>query len=347
MEGFKTLEGEVGWEIKLEDIDGEKFLLNTYGGDLYTGWGIHDQITGIPNAEIGVMGVCASSGTIILISAENRWGTKNSKYSIHNPWTFAEGDAQSLMKTAEELKLEENKLIALYVNKLSINEAEIIALMKQDKLIDSDEALRIGLIKEVREDKLEPVVGENAKAMFFNLKRKTMSEKTLSKEDLKKELEGFGSKIMNKIKNILPKFKNILLKDTSGTELDFDVETQAEIVVGTKVMAPDGNYIMEDGTIYVIAGNEVAEIKEPEPDEMAKKDEEIENLKAQLAEANTTNAEKDTQIQNLTNSVEEIGKEVATFKNVFSKKISNVVKPSDAPVVEKKTGSRTATRKSN
>lgn len=346
MEGFKTLEGEVGWEIKLEDANNQsKFLVNTYGGDLYTGWGIYDYIKGLPEAEIGVMGVCASSGTIILMGTKNRWGTKNSKYSIHNPWTFAQGDAQSIMKTAEELKAEQEKLVALYVSELLINEEEIIALMKEDKMIDSTEAERIGLIKEIREDKLEPVTGENAKAMFFNLKRETMNKENLTKEDSTKIMGGI-EKILNRITSILPKkVVNLVLKDTGGTELDFDVEAVEEIVVGTKVTAPDGSYIMEDGTTYVIASNEVAEIIPPAEDEMAKKDEEIEALKAELAASTTASAEKDTQIENLNTEMESVKADVLTIKNMFSKPVNNNVKPSGTPIVVDPNKSRTAVRK--
>lgn len=348
MEGFKTLEGEVGYDIRLDDANGhEKFLVNTYGGDLFTGWGIYDYIKNIPNSEIGVMGVCASSGTIILMATSNRWGTKNSKYSIHNPWTYAQGDAQSIAKTAEDLQAEQEKLVSLYETELTLNRDEIIFLMKEDKMIDSTYALEIGLIKEVREDSFEKVEGESAKAMFFNLKRETMNKEKFTKEDSTKIMSGID-KILNKITSILPKkIVNLVLKDTDGIELDFDVDAVEEIIVGTKVTAPDGNYIMEDGTTYVIVSNAVAEIIPPAEDEMAKKDDEIADLKAQLEASTTASAEKDTQIENLNTEMENVKAEVLTIKNMFSKPVNNSVNPSENPEPVSKNQSRTALRKSN
>jgi regulator of replication initiation timing len=111
------------------------------------------------------------------------------------------------------------------------------------------------------------------------------------------------------------------------------------------VTAPDGDYIMEDGTVYVIASNEVIEIKEPEEDEMAKKDEEIADLKAQLEASTAENVENKTTIENLTKTLGEVKTEVEGIKNTFSKKVFSKVDPSKPVDPAKQTGSRTASRK--
>jgi ATP-dependent Clp protease protease subunit len=86
MEGYKILEGEIGWDIALNDVaNKDKFIINSYGGDLDAGYAIHDYLKTNKNSEVGVMGVCASSATLILLGASKRWGTKNSQFLIHNP----------------------------------------------------------------------------------------------------------------------------------------------------------------------------------------------------------------------------------------------------------------------
>jgi ATP-dependent protease ClpP protease subunit len=272
MEDFKILEGEFGEQITLSSIQGNnKFKLNSPGGDLNVGYLLHDEFK-TNNSEVGVVGLCASAGTIALLGTENRWGSKNSEYLIHYPMTGIEGTAEVILKRGNELQSAQDKLVEFYIQNLKIGEQEIRQLMKSEATIDSEKALEIGLINEIRSDDLAPLQGNTIKEKFYNLKIEKMSKETLSKEDFDKGI-GMIDKVLNSIKNLLPKkIQNLVLKDTNGTELDFDVESEGEIVVGTKVTAPDGDYIMEDGTVYVIASNEVIEIKEPEEDEMAKKE---------------------------------------------------------------------------
>ena len=341
MESYKILEGEFGKDITLSAIQGfDKFKINSPGGGLQDGYLLHDEFNS-NKSEVGVVGLCASAGTIALIGAAkngNAWGSKNSEYLIHYPWGGVEGTAEDMYKTANELQAAQDKLINFYKQNLNIEDEELIYFCENEIPFGSAKALEIGLINEIREDDLKPLKGKTIKEKFYNLKIETMSKETISKEDLNKELEGFGSKILDRIKNLLPSFKNLVLKDTAGTELDFGVEAVEEITVGTKVNAEDGEYIMEDGTVYVIAAGEVAEIKPPEPDEMEALKTENQALKAEIEANKTTNeatlAEKDEQIRNLTTSVEEIGKEVESFKNIFSKKITNSVTPSPDKVKE-------------
>lgn len=332
MENYKTIEGEIGFDITLEDMQGaENFLINTYGGDLYTGWAGYDYMQSLENPEIGVMGVCASSGTIILLGASNRWGSVNSKFCLHNPFTMASGDAETLQKIADDLQKEQNRLVALYEEHLTISKEEIEELMQADKMIDANKALEIGLIIEIREDDFKPVEGKNAKAIFFNLKRVKMSkENQVTKEELNQELEGFFAKVVNKIKGLI-KPVNVLIKDVEGKELEFSVDSAEEIEVGVTATvdgaAASGEYTMSDGTVYVFEGGTLTEIKEPEPDEMEALKTENEELKAELESLKSTQAEQQTEIQAKTEALEEIRAEVEGFKNVFSKKINNSVDP--------------------
>jgi ATP-dependent protease ClpP protease subunit len=329
LEDYKLLEGEFGLDINLIDI-AKKSVINSYGGDLFIGFAAYDLLSPLSDTEVGVMGVCASSGTLPLCGASHSWGTKNSKFSIHNPWAEVSGDATELRKTADELEIEQDKIVAIYVKELTIGEADIRALMEKDELFGAVKALEIGLIDEIKEDELKPIEAKTAKQAFFNLKKNKMSE--ISKEDLKTEFEKQENTLYEKFKNIfVSRIKNIILKDTGGIELDFDVETAEEIVEGTAVTAPDGDYILEDGRTVSVVSNAVASITAPVEDnaDLDALKAENEELKAQIEAAKTVQNEAEVKIENLTTEGEAAIKDLAEFKNTWSKKVNNLAIPED------------------
>jgi chromosome segregation ATPase len=80
-------------------------------------------------------------------------------------------------------------------------------------------------------------------------------------------------------------------------------------------------------------------------DEMAKKDEEIADLKAQLEASTAENVENKATIENLTKTLGEVKTEVEGIKNTFSKKVFSKVDPPKSVDQAEQTGSRTASRK--
>jgi ATP-dependent protease ClpP protease subunit len=335
MKNVKILEGEIGWDINLTDLaENDKFIINSYGGDLEAGFAIYDFLKG-GNYEVGVVGVCASSATIALLGAKNKWGSKNSQFVIHNPWTVQVGDSKDLLKTAEDLKKAEDRLVALYVKELNKDEQYIRDLMLQDKFINAEAALDLGLINEIREDSLQPLEGETAKAKFYNLKRSKVEN--LTKDQFNTELQKFETSFMDKIKNFFqPKIKNIVLKDVNGAELDFSVDTEEEITIGTTATVDganaSGEYVMPDGKTLVFEAGAITEIKEPEAEgdeEMEALKTENEELKAELEELKAIQANHDETVKGYESKLENLKEDVEAFKNKFSGKVVNNDKPID------------------
>lgn len=333
MNDYTILEGEFGKEITLSSIhNAEKLIINSAGGALSDGWAIHEFVKS-DNKEIGVLGLCASAGTIALLGTENRWGSKHSEFLIHYPWGEVIGDAKKMQETANDLKSAQDELVNLYINNLLIEEKEIRELMENETIISAEKALQIGLIKEIREDTLQPIQGKNFKEKFYNLKKQKMENENVSKEQLNQELEGFFARVVDTIKNILPsKIKNILVKDVEGQEIEFDVDTMEEIVVGVGATIngtpASGSYILEDGSTYIIENGTVTEIVMAEPDEMEALKTENEALKTELEGLKNDLSAKDESIQNLQNDFAKLNDEVGEFKNVFSKKVNNSIDPS-------------------
>jgi ATP-dependent protease ClpP protease subunit len=64
---------------------------------------------------------------------------------IHNPWTFAMGDAEAMLKTAGLLEQIKGSIITTYRTKTSLDETEIAALMDAETWFDAQGAVDAGL----------------------------------------------------------------------------------------------------------------------------------------------------------------------------------------------------------
>lgn len=331
MRDYNLLEGEIGWDINLSDVQNKsKFVINSYGGEILAGFAMYDYLSLVEGSEVGVMGVCASSATIVLLGAKNRWATKNSKFLIHNPWTATVGDSNQLQHTAAELKELQDRLVGIYAKHLNGTEEFIRDLMLEERFITADEALDLGLIQSIREEKSDRVPeGKTAKAMFYNLKREKMS--TISKEELSNELNKFENTFLAKIKNLFVKAKNLMMKDTDGNELELSVDTEEEIAVGITATvdgAPaEGEYVMPDGKTLKFEAGTLTEIMEPQPNQPT-----VEELQAKIAELEAQNsamvAENETKANEIKAEYETklnaVKAEFDSFKNKFSGKVNNL-----------------------
>jgi len=323
----KIIQGEIGLEITLNSFTGsDRYLINSFGGSLFEGLAIYDFVKG-QQIEVGCIGVAASAATLPLIASPNSWGTPNSRYLIHNPGAFADGIASDLEHAADELKKEQARAVELYASHLNLSREEIQTLMNQERFITAQEALTIGIIKEIKEfSKTESVKPDaDLKLLYNQFKMKIEMSETVTKADVTR-LESLILGIKDLFKPAAPKM--IVLTASDGTSIDFgEIMTEEEIAVGVKATIEsnpaEGSFVMPDGRTLVFVGGELTEIVEAvDTEEMQKENEE---LKAQIAELQTANEvmkvdleEKTTMVANLKENFEKVEKEFTTFKTRFS-----------------------------
>lgn len=328
-DGSLLISGEIGFDITLERLmpylnDGRKLVIDSPGGSLYEAYKVYDYIKQFADdVEISVLGMAASAATIILAASKNRGGSLNSRFLIHNPWTFAVGDANDMRIKSEELRVEEDNIIRIYSELFGKSAEEIKALMKPEKFMTSDEALALNLITKING------TGEPAKVeSVINNENENKNDETMDKVKAKKSLDVLA-KAFNDIKSFFSP-SNLLLQDVNGVELDFgaDVTSEEQIVVGiTGVTAngepAQGDYTMPNGSVLrftagtldeIVAPVDNSEVEQLTAENSALKTE-IENLKKEnetLAKKNSETFAKMTDLE----------KKFNDFKNEFSKEDS-------------------------
>lgn len=302
--------------------------LHCRGGSCVEGWAIYDALRR-SGKEITatIEGECSSMATIILLAAplERRFAYKNAHICIHNPAVeYIDTDwynrltADNLDKTAEQiqnqaksLRMEQKKILNLYVERTSGKEEDLQALMNKDIYIDTEKAIQLGFISST----LAPTTATRKKSKLINSNFTKMSRKE-RKIQVK---QGVISRLLAKAG--LARLEDLKMIDqvitsVDGTELTVERE-DGDPQVGD-VAYPDGEYVLEDGTTIVVEGEIITEIKPAEDDTTAKTEEEYEQEIADLEQLIT---EKDARIAELEKELEGKEGEVtsSTEKQILAK----------------------------
>ena len=128
-------------------------LVNSPGGEFYSGFAIYDTIGYISAPVISVVvGLAASMGSIIPLAAGkgNRYGLPHSKFLIHQPLMMGyQGKATDLEIQAREILRDREGVIDIYAEHTGRKPEDIIKDIDRDKWLTAKEALDYGLIDRI------------------------------------------------------------------------------------------------------------------------------------------------------------------------------------------------------
>ena len=278
--------------------------LHCDGGSVTEGWAIYDRLRATGKEITATAeGNCASMATIILMAApkERRRAYENAHICVHNPWMcpWALGDAvtaDDLQKYANDLRSEQDRMVDLYVERCGCSREEIQALMDEDKYIDAERALSLGIVGEI--------------AMPMSAKKINPTNKIMNNEKsvevkasvLDKILGKLGLKSLEDFKD--EELKGMDLNTADGNTIRVERE-DGEPQVGD-VASPDGEWLMPDGTTIVVQEGVIAEIR---PKEDAPEDEEARDEEKGDPDTTTELDDRDEEEQRLRDRIAELEKE--------------------------------------
>ena len=124
-------------------------VIGSLGGSVSDALAIHGMLGLHPHGLTGkIIGMTASSGTVIGMAVPKpHLGMADSAlFLIHNASTGTYGNADTMQKTAEDLRVIDNQLARIYSNRTGKPETEMLALMKQERWLNATEALEYGFI---------------------------------------------------------------------------------------------------------------------------------------------------------------------------------------------------------
>jgi len=134
--------------------------INSYGGDVFQGIAISNILKqSEKTVNIYVDGIAASAASIVAMGAEKIYMPKNTQLMIHNPWTYASGNADELEKVVSSLRKAESSIVETYMERFSGTADELKVLLEKEEYLTAEEALLCGLADEILDKAIveEPV----------------------------------------------------------------------------------------------------------------------------------------------------------------------------------------------
>lgn len=138
----------------LGDIDTLNVYINSTGGDVFAGQTIY-SILKRHKAKVNVYidGLAASIASLIAMAGDKVIMPVNAMMMIHNPWTWAEGNANDFRKLADDLDKIRESMVVAYENKSALTTDEIKEIMDNETWLTAQECLDYGFADEIEESK--------------------------------------------------------------------------------------------------------------------------------------------------------------------------------------------------
>lgn len=190
----------------LKNIEGNEIEIhiNSYGGDLFEGIAIKNLLKQRDEKIIiYIDGIAASAASIIAMSGDEIIIPADAQLMIHNPWTFAAGNAKELHKIADDLIKMQTSLEESYLKRFVGSREELKTLLDEETYLTAEESIAFGLADRLDEAIIEDKVKEKTSAKAKLLETLNSSKKEIAAETKKPEEEQKEIKSMNIFENLI------------------------------------------------------------------------------------------------------------------------------------------------
>lgn len=186
-------------ELQELDVDSINVHINSYGGDVSEGLAIYNTLK---NSKSKVTTICdgfaCSAASVIFMAGDERIVNEASLLMIHNPWTYACGNAEEFRKQAEDLDKIAQASINAYVSKVNITESEVKQLLSNETWLTAQECLEMGFATAINESDDGNGVNQSA---FRVIRNKLMATPQIAEQKAEAiDIEQLATLIAGKIK---------------------------------------------------------------------------------------------------------------------------------------------------
>lgn len=144
-----------------DDVEIINVTINSRGGEADHGLAIYNYLRNHKAlVSVRIDGIAASSASVIAMAGDEIIMPANALMMVHNPWTFAMGNAKELRKTADDLEQFEKALLATYTARTGKSDQEVWDLVDGETWLTAQEAVDLGFA-----DKLEALQRPAAAAL--------------------------------------------------------------------------------------------------------------------------------------------------------------------------------------
>lgn len=127
------------------DLDRINVRINSPGGNAFDGAAIYNLLReNRAEVVVKVDGQAASAASIIAMAGDQILMGEAAEIMIHNPWVFAMGDSNELIKIANDLKKMDERFANTYAKRTGQSPSDIREMMDAETYLGPDEAVALG-----------------------------------------------------------------------------------------------------------------------------------------------------------------------------------------------------------
>lgn len=161
-----TVYGEIGsWELNaksfieqvqaLGDVSSISLSINSPGGSVFDAIAMFNFLRRMDAAiTVRVDGLAASAASLLAMAGDKIIMPANAMMMLHNPWSYAVGNADELREVADALDKVAGAVAMTYQSRTGLSAQKVDELLAQDTWLTAAEALELGLCDEVTEPAL-------------------------------------------------------------------------------------------------------------------------------------------------------------------------------------------------
>lgn len=185
---------DVERELKEVTSNNIEVHINSYGGDVFDGISIYNQLKNHKaKVTIYVDGIAASAASIIAMAADELIMNKGSNLMIHEGSTFVWGTKTDLKKTQNALESIDKSIADIYMTRYAGERSEIDTMIVNETWFTSSEAVDVGLADRVNElaetdGETDPEEFKNSILAKIRARKEASLEQTPSTSEPKKNL---------------------------------------------------------------------------------------------------------------------------------------------------------------
>ena len=154
-----------------------------------------------------VDGYAASSASFIMLAGDERLVHRNSIVFVHNPWTWAAGNADDLRKYAEDLDVHRDAILDIYHTRTGMAAEDISDMMDDEMYFRGVDAVDYGFATSIIDDeKSEKAV---AALIKFDQVLAQITEGNVSRQKTRKEIEAEHGKVVADLADVQAKLAEI------------------------------------------------------------------------------------------------------------------------------------------
>ncbi|HFH8162986.1 TPA: head maturation protease, ClpP-related [Streptococcus agalactiae] len=143
--------------------------INSPGGDVFAAAQIYNMLMDYKgDVHVIIDGLAASAASVIAMAVTTVSMSPVAMMMIHNPWTFAQGEAKDMAKVIEMLGEIKESIINAYEIKTGLSRTKISHLMDSESWFNAKKAVELGFADKVLFEKEETPEQDHQNSYTFS-----------------------------------------------------------------------------------------------------------------------------------------------------------------------------------